>query len=160
MAKKKAEVSPEESVYGHTGRPTDDNRKEQLAGLPERVLHGLCWSFRGGEYADRAAFDEEVKQYQIDITGEDTWFPDEIVIPSQKIRVVYMYWQDEKQLDGLVELTRDGGEGFTAGELLFKLHNAVVGPLREDNHCFFEGLSLHSHQAPEAAPLYVLHQGS
>jgi hypothetical protein len=162
MAKKKGkgDIPPTESIYGNTGRRSGGKGKLDTTDLPEQVLHGLCWSFRGGEYTDRAAFDKEVKQHQIDILERDTWFPDEVVIPCHQIRVVYTYWQGEEHLDGVVELTSDGVEGFSAGELLFKLHNAVVGPLRENDHCFFEGLSLYFHQTPVKAPLYILHQGS
>jgi hypothetical protein len=135
-------------------------RQRQAKDLPERVLSRVYWSFRGGPFADRPTFNEEVRQYQIDIAEEDTWSPDEIVIPCPQIRVVYVYWRGEEQLDGMVPLVSDDGEGFSAGELLFKLHNAVVGPLAGDNHCFFEGLTLHSHQAEGKPPLYVLMQGS
>ena len=162
MGKKKAKTGglSQESVYSDVGRSSGGKGKGDAGGLPERVLHGLCWSFRGGEYTNRAAFDEDVKQYQIDILGRDSWSPDEVVVPGQQIRVVYCYWQGEEQLDGVVDLASDRVEGFSAGELLFKLHNRVVGPLRGNNHCFFEGLSLHSNQRPGKAPLYVLHQGS
>lgn len=41
-----------------------------------------------------------------------------------------------------VELARDDGLGFTGGERLFKLHDAVVGQLRDRGHRYFEGLEL------------------
>ena len=130
------------------------------SGVPDTVLPGLCWSFRGGTYADRDAFDRKVRQYQIDTLEKDCWAPQTVVLPCPRVRVAFMYWQGDDQLDGLLELVSDDGAGFTALELLFKIHNAVVGPLQGDNHCFFEGLGLHSNQAAGKPPLYVLGQGS
>jgi hypothetical protein len=135
-------------------------QQRQTRDLPERVLYGVYWSFRGGHFADLATFNEQVRQYQVDIGGEDTWSPDEIVIPCPRIRVAYVCWRGEEQLGPVVQLTSDDGEAFSAGELLFKVHNAVVGPLEGDNHCFFEGLTLHSPPSRGKPPVYVLMQGS
>jgi len=71
-----------------------------------------------------------------------------------------MCWQGDEQIEPVVEFSSDDGKAFTAGELLFKIHNAVVDQLREINHHFFEGLGLHSHQTAGKPPLYVLNQGS
>ncbi len=132
----------------------------QTAGLPKQVLRGVHWSFIGKPFADREAFDQAVRQYQIDIGGKDTWRPEEVVIPYPHIRVAYMCWQADEQIEPVIELASDADASFTAGEILFKLHNAVVEQLREIDHHFFEGLGLDSHQAAGESPLYVLDQGS
>jgi hypothetical protein len=136
------------------------DRKGPDAILPKEVLRRVYWSFIGAPFADRAAFDEKVRQYQMTIGGKDTWRPEQIVIPCPRIRVVYMCWQGDEQVEPVLELVSDHGESFTAGELLFKVHNAVVEQLREINHHFFEGLGLHSRQTAGKPPLYVLSQGS
>jgi len=128
--------------------------------LPEEMLRGVHWPFAGSPFSDKAAFERNVRQYQIDITGKDSWQPNRVVILWPRIRVIYMCWQGDEQLEPVVELVSDNGESFTAGELLVKLHNAVVEQLRDMDRHFFEGLYLHSTQTPEKPPLYVLSQGS
>ncbi len=127
---------------------------------PKEVLRGVYWSFIEEPFADRAAFDDKVRQYQTDIPGQDTWQPDQIAISCPRVRVGYMCWQGDEQVEPVLELVSDNGESFTAGELLFKLHNAVVEQLRQIDHHFFEGLGLHSRQVAGTPPLYILRQGS
>jgi hypothetical protein len=128
--------------------------------LPERVLNGVCRSFIGSPFSSRAVFDSKVRQYQIDICKKDTWRPDQVVIPCPCIRVVYRCWERDEQIEPVIELASENGESFTAGDLLFQLHNAVVEHLREIDHHFLEGLVLHSRQVDGKPPLYVLRQGS
>jgi hypothetical protein len=134
--------------------------KGQTEGLPKQLLRGVRWSFIGEPFADREAFSQAVCDYQIDIVGKDTWRPEEVAISSPRIRVAYMCWQGDEQIEPVIELASDEGNSLTAGELLFKLHNAMVEQLREINHHFLEGLELHSHQSAGEPPLYVLSQGS
>jgi hypothetical protein len=148
------------SVSGLIAEDPERRTEGRTAGLPKLVLRGIQWSFIGEPFTDRTGFNHKVRHYQIDITGEDTWRPNEVVLPCALVRVVYMCWAGDEQIEPVVELASDDGESFTAGELLFKLHNAVVGQLREINHHFLEGLELHSNQAADKPPLYVLHQGS
>ena len=63
-------------------------------------------------------------------------------------------------MEPVVTLTADDGASFTAGELLFKLHNAVVEHLRENDHHFFEGLTLTGWDQDGKVPVYQLGQGS
>ncbi len=128
--------------------------------LPKQVMDEVYWSFTGTVSSDIAAFNHQVQQYQISIKDENTWRPEEVVIPCPKIRVLYMCWQDGDQVEPIIELTSDNGKSFSAGELLFKVHNAVVEKLREIDHHFFEGFCLSSRQSSHKAPLYILSQGS
>ncbi len=127
--------------------------------LPERLMKKVYWSFIGDQFGDRAEFDRRVNQYQMDIAGSP-WLPEEAVLHSPRIRVTYMCWQGDEQIEPVVEFASDNGDSFTAGELLYKLHNATVEQLREIDHHFFEGLDLHSSQQTGQTPLYVLRQGS
>jgi hypothetical protein len=128
--------------------------------LPERVMGEVLWSFNSAPFADRAAFDARVRQYQIMIRKEDTWQPGRVVLPCGRIRLGYTCRQGGEQVFPVVELTSDDGTSFTAGELLFKVHNAVVEQVREIDHRYFEGLSLTGRPAPGEVPLYHLLQGS
>jgi hypothetical protein len=116
-------------------------QQRQVKDLPERVLSRVYWSFRGGAFADRATFNEQVRQYQIDIAGEDTWSPDEIVIPCPQIRVVYVYWQGEEQLDGMVQLTSDDGKHCQPGKYSSNSTMPLWNPYREITIASLKGSS-------------------
>jgi len=118
----------------------------------------VYWRFRGDPYADLASFNEAVHRYYVACSFEG-WDPDEVVLRCPLIRVMYMCWKRGRQIEPIVELSADG-ESFTAGELLFKIHNAVVEHLRGMDHVYFEGLSLHTTKNPNQPPLYGLMQGS
>jgi hypothetical protein len=124
--------------------------------LPETLLPDLAWSFTGARMADPQAFSEEVRQYQIDIVGEDAWNPDEVVLAFAHVLVGYEW----EEVPLTIELASANGEHFTALDLLFKLHNAVVEDLRGIDHHFFEGLALNSLPVAGMPPLYLLRQGS
>jgi hypothetical protein len=128
--------------------------------LPLRALGDVCWSFTGSPFATREEFDARVRQYQIRIRKRDSWWPDEVVFPTPQVAVRYQCWRGDKQIEPVVSLVADDSGSFTAGELLFKLHNAVVEQLREIDHHFFEGLSLAGRTEDGKVPLYDLLQGS
>jgi hypothetical protein len=128
--------------------------------LPATLLPDLAWSFTGTRFADVQAFSEEVRQYQIDIIGEDSWNPGQVVLPLARVLVAYECWKGDEQATLTVELASVGGQHFTALGLMFQLHNAVVEDLRDIDHHFFEGLGLNSLPVAGLPPLYLLHQGS
>ncbi|OWK39197.1 hypothetical protein FRUB_06279 [Fimbriiglobus ruber] len=72
----------------------------------------------------------------------------------------YRCWQGKEQIEPVIMLEANNGESFTTGELLFKLHNALVEQLRKIDHHFFEGLSLAGWQPGGLMPLYQLRLGS
>ena len=128
--------------------------------LPTGLLEDVCWSFTGERFTDRAAFDDAVRQYQTDITNKDTWRPDEVVLPCPRVRIRYeCFDEDENEIEPVVELVSDNGVSFSAGELFFKIHNAVVEQLRDLDHSFFEGLSRVRQRSAEV-PLYEVSLGS
>lgn len=125
----------------------------------EILVHTL-WSFTGDRFVDQSAFSEEVRQYQIDITGKDQWRPDLIVVPVPSVQVAYEYWNDDgDQIEDVLRLVSTNGRDFTSLELLFQIHNAVVENVCDDDHHFFEGLTLED--APSGQPpQYLLNLGS
>src|SRR5262249_42738313 len=125
--------------------------------FPPELLWGVSWTFRGPPYADRAAFEEAVAEFQ---GGDEDWRPEEVVLRCPRVRVspdVAWYLTDEHPT---VEFAADNGESFTAGELLWKVHNAFIVHLRQMDHQYFEGFSLSGHQQPCTPPLYDLDLGS
>ena len=128
--------------------------------LPLRAMRDVCWSFTGSPFVTREEFDASVRHDQIRFRKKDSWRPDAIIIPAPRVAVRYMCWQGDEQVEPVVTLEADDGVRFPAGELLFKLHNAVVEQLREIDHHFFEGLTLAGWVDDGKVPLYQLGQGS
>ena len=129
------------------------------SGFPATMLQDVSWTFRGPTFDEQGSFEAAVREYQSPDQGE-VWQPEEVVLRSPRVRVspdVHWYLSDE---DPVVELVADNGESFTAGELLFKVHNAFVADLRQMDHKYFEGFSLSRHQRMDAPPLYDLDLGS
>jgi hypothetical protein len=127
---------------------------------PNTVMGDVLWRFDGSRFDDQSHFSYAVRQYQVDVANEDNWSPDKIALSVAKVRVKYRTWEAGEEIDTMVELSSENGRDFTALELLFKIHNAVVDPLREVEHHFFEGLTLDSKPSTKAPPRYVLNQGS
>lgn len=101
-----------------------------------------------------------VRTYELQIRGTATWRPDRIAFRRPRIAVQYRCRRGSEQMGRLVELSCDNGEVFTAGELLFKVHNAVVEDLRDGGHHFFEGLEFSGLRESDWVAEYVLVQGS
>jgi hypothetical protein len=126
--------------------------------LPPTLMQGVEWLFRGPTFADRAAFEAAVTEFQNEEWGSD-WRPGEVVLRAARVRVT----PDADWFvgdDAVVDLTADDGRAFTAGELLFKVHNTFVAGLRETNHQFFEGFTLSAGEGAGWPPLYTLELGS
>jgi hypothetical protein len=129
---------------------------------PKILMTDVSWGFYGGKYESQAKFIREVISYNKDLENE--WSPDETVLANTNVTIQYFYW-DDKEDDDVEEdfnLVADTKIGFTAGELLYKIHNQVVDKLEDADHHFFEGLTLwegENYSKPNA-PLYFLNQGS
>jgi hypothetical protein len=132
--------------------------------FPPTALVAVVWSFLTGEqFADEAEFDRRVREYHVQVTGEDTWDPDEVVLPVPRVRVMYFGLEspdDDEYTDFVAELTADNGAHFTARELLLKLNNTIAPQLEGADHCYFEGLFLTEQVGDDGVPLYELMQGS
>jgi hypothetical protein len=134
---------------------TPDGKNEPA---PEELLDDVLWAFGSPPFTDRAAFDKAVRAYQVEIRDEDTWQPDWVALRTSRVCVRPDEWESElPQPDGW--LTADGPEGFTAVELLFKIHNMYTAALGEGDHFYFEGLTLNEDPG-EGWPVYDLDTGS
>jgi hypothetical protein len=118
------------------------------------VLRDVAWSFIGAPYADRAEFEEELREAQ-DGMAFNT---DELVVLAPTIQIEYEFWERGKRKSEIVMLQTDDGHAFSAGERMLKLHNAVVVKLGKQDHHFFEGLK--PVNLPGRAPLFSLWLGS
>ncbi len=108
------------------------------------VLAGIPWRL-DEEVADRDGLVRRVREQR------PGWNADELVLPAPRIRVRV---PDEVP----VELASDAPHGFTAAELLFKVHHAAAPLVRDTDHRYFEGLV----PAPDSGgvPLYDIRLGS
>jgi hypothetical protein len=133
-------------------------RKQEDPPFPRELMGDVQWSFTGEAYPSLEEFIEAVREYHGEIRGDDAWRPDEVVLRCRRVRVEHEFSWDEED-EARVELTADDPRGFTAGELLFKVHNAFVHQLRDGDHVFFEGFSLLEEQGANAPPLYDIDLG-
>jgi hypothetical protein len=131
--------------------------------FPLTALVAVVWSFcKGEQFADAAELNRRVSQYHLDIEGEDTWDPDD-VIPLPRMRIAWFGVEspeDEEYTDFVLDLQADDGAQFTAGELLLKLNNAVAPRLAGADHCYFEGLFLTEEVGDDGVPVYEMMQRS
>lgn len=120
------------------------------------LLRDLPWRFHGRRYADVATFVSEVEDYSQKILKRAApWTPDAVIIPERHILLRYEAVRGDAYDDAFVELRADG-EGFTAAEFLWQVHEALAEDELAD-HCFFEGVSRVRDGEP---PLYAILQGS
>ena len=138
--------------------PHRTDKKQRI--YPKERMQEILWSFSGGQYVFREDFIREVTKYNAESGG---WIPDEMVLASLRLTVQYFYWDDEEddEIEEDFDLTADNDAGFTARELLFKIHNQVIENLGNEDHHFFEGLTLWEETRDDTdAPRYLLNQGS
>ena len=148
-------------------------QRKKSPSYPRELLDDVAWSFTDPPFASREAFVQAVAGYYTDLEWEFEWRPDEVVLRSPRVQVRVEYWDDPEELlpgvtfdedtgDLVADLTAAGEEGFTAGELLFKIHNAFAPQLSEGDHHFFEGLELVKNRDanPNEPPVYEVMTGS
>lgn len=149
------------------------------------LLTRVSWTFSQEKYEDFQSFLKEIEQRNAEIMEENSvWNADDIVLQNATIDIQYMAWlASEKDLlsneelcedddfwdnednsdDGyfqaelLMHLKADNGSNFTAGELLFKIHNQLANKELGD-HMFFEGLQ--PYESDDNVPSYYLLCGS
>lgn len=137
---------------------------EDESPFPVTALVAAVWTFSDGErFSDAAEFNRRVARHHVDITDEDTWDPDEVVLPLPRVLVKYFGLEspdDDEYTEYTVELRADDGARFTAGELLLKLNNVVAPRLVGADHRYFEGLFLTDDPPVDGVPVYEMMQGS
>jgi len=134
-------------------------RESDKASLPEELLGDVSWSFRDDPYPDRAAFVAAVAEMyrEMEIEG---WNADEVVLRCPRVRILCEDVEDEDGEDLVLDIRSDDGIAFTAGELLFKIHNGVAGNESLGDHVYFEGLHLQEQPKGKKPPVYEMWLGS
>lgn len=149
------------------------------------ILEKIVWVFKDRTYSKLKDFNEDVRQYQIDILGSDeAWQPNEVVVDSPQVEIEYDAWirrkkellRDERlsaeyanlfdeeidEEDGeeahiIMTLTADNNLNFTMGELFMKINNNIANKDLGD-HVFFEGLE--ESDGESNLPSYYIYLGS
>jgi hypothetical protein len=133
---------------------------------PEELLREADWRFWGEHPVEsRGEFEETVRQWhaRLEEGQRSLWAPEQVLLHAPRVRIEYfgVHSEDEEEYDDFfVELESEDGRAFTGGELLFKLHNAVVEHLNCVDHCYMEGLRLQAESSTEQLPVYQMIQGS
>ncbi|GEM_PF-1049177 len=135
---------------------------DDLPGYPNELLQNIYWSFQGGKYDTYSSFAKEVAKYNEKLDNQH-WGLEDAVFLHSRLYLEYSYWNKNKEDETEEEfiLEADNEKSFSAGELLFKIHNRVVDNLEEEDYHFFEGLSLSqgSKEEDPDAPVYMIRQG-
>jgi hypothetical protein len=110
---------------------------------PKELMSGIYWGFLGGKYKSSNEFVLAVTEYNHELGGTK-WNSCEKVLSSKNVFIQYSYWDydAEDEIEDVFDLEADSKTGFTAGELLYKVHNQVVDKLESETHHFFEGFLL------------------
>lgn len=152
------------AVIDQLEKSLDEERTDQLNSIlwnrhPAAAMREINWCLVGDKYHTRADFDEAVRLYRLEVCTSGYWDPIRIAIAAQRIVVECIDWCDE-EFNTLLEFESDNGVCFMEGELLFKIHNAVVEQCNKIDHRFFEGLDLDTNQGSDEVPRYTLSLGS
>ena len=115
---------------------------------PKELMTGVYWRFWGGKYNSQEEFVQNVTNYNQDL-GKKRWNSDKTILSSPKVSILYSYWDFdiEEEIEEVFELEANNETGFTAGELLYKVHNQVVDKLETELHQSFEGFLLGENEA-------------
>jgi len=108
----------------------------------KEIMSDVRWGFYGIKNDSFGQFILEVIEYNKDLDLE--WNPCETVLVCREATIQYSYWDDDIKtvIEKDFELIADNQIGFTAGELLFKIHNHVVDRLQDEDFNIFQGLAL------------------
>ncbi len=126
---------------------------------PNEVMRTALWAFAGKPQENTEDFATVLKKYHTKAGIEESeWDPDEIVLPRPAVEVMYKCTKRRQKIEPILRLFAEGAEGFHALELLWKLHNGVVGDLRKADDNTFEGIVLSQATIEDAVPRYRLIQ--
>jgi len=134
---------------------------------PEKFMTNVYWSFSDTEqYYTLTAFNAAVYNYYQEVNVDSDWEPNQLVLNVPFVQIQYLYMEydnfenDYIEVEPIITLEADNGENFTAGELLYKVHNTVSENITNTSAHFFEGFILYEESKDKEVPLYFLICGS
>ena len=131
--------------------------------LPRNVLPGLAWSFKEPTQASPSLFQASVRAYGESVKAPVAEAELQTRFPLNSLDIEYSYArriESGEWVDVPVKIRIRRSSPPTYGELLYELHTASVEALRDQDHCYFEGLVLLDRQNESGIPVYELYLGS
>lgn len=138
---------------------------------PNWLLADVAWSFSQDIPDSPADLVVKVEQYNNAISDEA--FDKTLLMaesPFNKLNVMYQYaemrvvggpYDDVEWVDIEKKVTIDGNcKRLTYGEILWQVHKAAYADVLDQDHHFFEGLSLLKEKDEDGLPLYDVSLGS
>ena len=130
-------------------------------GLPVELLRDVAWRFDDPADSRDALVASVARRATDDEAPAPPFDADRLVLVAPRVQVVVPGFADpadDAADDAVVALVADSPLGFTAGGLLWALHQRL-GPLVGDrDHRYFEGLALHA--SDDRVPVYAVRLGS
>jgi hypothetical protein len=131
--------------------------------LPRNVLPDLAWSFKEPTQANPSLFLASVRAYGESIKAPVAEAELQTRFPLNALDIEYSYakrLESGEWVDVPVKIRIRRSSPPTYGELLYELHTASAEALRDQDHCYFEGLVLLDRQNESGIPVYELYLGS
>jgi hypothetical protein len=123
--------------------------------LPKFLMSDIDWQFEGSQYSNQSAFESAVHDYHKRMNSDGLWNPKRIALSAPSIRI-----ELAERTKTILKFESDDHVCFTEGELLFKIHNALIAKRNKISHTFFEGLQIGLNQEQGMPLLYRLFLGS
>lgn len=143
---------------------------------PKFLFKDIYWTFSFQRFNSIDKFIDELRSYHTEISTEKLSMDfDETVLEYKTIVIQYLSYQDDDEpIESQIEIIADNASGFTAKELLFKIHQSVNDPqktkylVKEQDNRYFEGLLFATDDDPDfeetvefgKVPVYFLLLGS
>jgi hypothetical protein len=148
---------------GCSARSNSEVNMASPVNLPRNVLQDLAWSFKEPTQASPSLFVASVRAY-----GESVKAPVAVAelqtrFPLNSLDIEYRYAkriESGEWVDVPVKIRIRRSSPPTYGELLHELHSVSFETLRDQDHCYFEGLVLLDRQNESGIPVYELYLGS
>jgi hypothetical protein len=131
--------------------------------LPKSVLPDLAWSFKQPLPTSPAEFAAALRAYgkEVKVPVSEPELQTRFPLPS--LDVTYTYAQRGESgawTDVPVTVRIRRAEPPTYTQLLYEVHFASAEKLKDQDHCFFEGLWLTELENERGVPVYELYLGS
>jgi hypothetical protein len=141
----------------------ETNRNKNAVNHPENILPDVAWSFRQALPENYSAFLFELNQYAKEIGAalREVELSSKLPFSFVDIRYEYGVQSPTGVWDDVVKILRlRPSEAMTRGELLYEIHRACHAFLKDQDHCYYEGLWLLNEENEQGIPFYEMYLGS
>lgn len=144
-------------------RPSAAQESTVTVKLPKKILPDLAWSFHEPLPQTPALLLAALRSYGEDIKVEVNNAELQDRFPLNALDIEYKYAErnsggDWEDIPVTLRVRRTAPPSYL--ELLFEIHLAAGEILKDQDHCFFEGLWLLDRQNEKGVPVYELYLGS